>query len=84
MFYLKVSTCVCTVAVDAYFRPTDIDAAFVKRSAAHDSRSLVTFSGLLNTLDGVSSSEERLIFMTTNFIERLDPALMRPGALVSS
>ncbi|SPQ98612.1 Mitochondrial chaperone BCS1 [Plasmodiophora brassicae] len=57
----------------------DIDAAFVKRSAAHDSRSLVTFSGLLNTLDGVSSSEERLIFMTTNFIERLDPALMRPG-----
>ena len=39
----------------------------------------VTFSGLLNVLDGVASSEERLIFMTTNYIERLDPALIRPG-----
>eukprot|EP00612_Vaucheria_litorea_P005296 CAMPEP_0171460224 /NCGR_PEP_ID=MMETSP0945-20130129/5176_1 /TAXON_ID=109269 /ORGANISM="Vaucheria litorea, Strain CCMP2940" /LENGTH=487 /DNA_ID=CAMNT_0011986365 /DNA_START=18 /DNA_END=1482 /DNA_ORIENTATION=+ len=57
----------------------DVDAAFVNRNAAHSSRGMVTFSGLLNTLDGVTSSEERLIFMTTNFIERLDPALLRPG-----
>lgn len=39
----------------------------------------VTFSGLLNALDGVASSEERIIFMTTNHIERLDDALIRPG-----
>jgi len=39
----------------------------------------VTFSGLLNTLDGVASSEERLVFMTTNHLDRLDPALIRPG-----
>lgn len=39
----------------------------------------LTFSGLLNALDGVASSEERLIFMTTNHYERLDPALIRPG-----
>eukprot|EP00474_Spongospora_subterranea_P004874 CRZ05332.1 hypothetical protein [Spongospora subterranea] len=57
----------------------DIDAAFVQRSTGADSRSQVTFSGLLNTLDGIASSEERIVFMTTNFIERLDPALMRPG-----
>lgn len=43
------------------------------------SQSDVTFSGLLNVLDGVASSEERLLFMTTNHIERLDPALIRPG-----
>lgn len=24
-------------------------------------------------------SEDRLVFMTTNYIERLDPALIRPG-----
>ncbi|KAJ2476636.1 Complex III assembly protein translocase and chaperone, partial [Coemansia sp. RSA 2052] len=41
--------------------------------------SMVTFSGLLNALDGVASSDERIIFMTTNHIERLDPALIRPG-----
>ena len=39
----------------------------------------VTFSGLLNCLDGVVSTEERLVFMTTNYLERLDSALIRPG-----
>ena len=39
----------------------------------------MTFSGFLNALDGVASGEERIIFLTTNHIERLDPALIRPG-----
>lgn len=40
----------------------------------------VTFSGLLNALDGVASStSQRLVFMTTNHPERLDSALVRPG-----
>jgi mitochondrial chaperone BCS1 len=30
-------------------------------------------------LDGVVASEERIICMTTNHPERLDPALIRPG-----
>ena len=30
-------------------------------------------------LDGVAAGEERMLFMTTNHIERLDPALIRPG-----
>ena len=41
----------------------------------------VTFSGLLNTLDGVASTEERIVFMTTNHLDRLDPALIRPGRI---
>ena len=57
----------------------DIDAAFVSRDNDTQWASSVTFSGLLNTLDGVASSEERLVFMTTNHIDRLDPALIRPG-----
>ena len=39
----------------------------------------LTFSGLLNAIDGVTSTEGRIVFMTTNYIERLDPALIRPG-----
>lgn len=39
----------------------------------------VTLSTLLNVLDGLGSSEGRLLIMTTNHIERLDPALIRPG-----
>lgn len=42
-------------------------------------QSSVTFSGFLNALDGVASGEERIIFLTTNHIDRLDPALVRPG-----
>jgi len=30
-------------------------------------------------LDGVASGEERIIFLTTNHVENLDPALIRPG-----
>lgn len=39
----------------------------------------MTFSGFLNALDGVASGEERIIFLTTNHLDRLDPALIRPG-----
>ncbi|PVH92388.1 putative mitochondrial chaperone bcs1 [Periconia macrospinosa] len=39
----------------------------------------VSLSTLLNVLDGLASSEGRLLIMTTNHIERLDPALIRPG-----
>ncbi len=39
----------------------------------------MTLSGLLNAIDGVTSTEGRIVFMTTNYVERLDPALIRPG-----
>lgn len=40
----------------------------------------MTFSGLLNALDGVASStSQRILFLTTNHLEKLDPALIRPG-----
>ncbi|KAK7020443.1 BCS1 N terminal-domain-containing protein [Favolaschia claudopus] len=59
----------------------DIDAAFNKRvqTTADGYQSSVTFSGFLNALDGVASGEERIVFMTTNHVEQLDPALIRPG-----
>ncbi|KAI5121663.1 hypothetical protein M0805_002739 [Coniferiporia weirii] len=59
----------------------DIDAAFNKRVQTSEDgyQSSVTFSGFLNALDGVASGEERIVFMTTNHLERLDPALIRPG-----
>ncbi|KAF6997952.1 hypothetical protein CFC21_014118 [Triticum aestivum] len=43
----------------------------------------VTLSGLLNFVDGLwsTSGEERIIIFTTNYKERLDPALLRPGRM---
>ena len=57
----------------------DVDAMFVERTAADLYRQHVSFSGFLNALDGVRSQEGQLLFMTTNHIEKLDEALLRPG-----
>lgn len=57
----------------------DIDAMFHGRDKTPESASGVTFSGLLNALDGVAAKEGVLTFLTTNHAEQLDPALIRPG-----
>jgi len=41
----------------------------------------VTLSGLLNCIDGVVAQEGRLLFMSTNHIDRLPDALIRPGRI---
>ncbi|KAJ3494728.1 hypothetical protein NLG97_g3890 [Lecanicillium saksenae] len=38
-------------------------------------------SGLLNAIDGVAAQQGRLLIMTTNHKEKLDPALIRPGRI---
>ncbi|XP_019464463.1 PREDICTED: AAA-ATPase ASD, mitochondrial-like isoform X1 [Lupinus angustifolius] len=47
------------------------------------SGSKVTLSGLLNFIDGIWSAcgGERLIVFTTNYVEKLDPALIRRGRM---
>ncbi|KAF7357446.1 hypothetical protein MSAN_01340600 [Mycena sanguinolenta] len=44
-------------------------------------RNGVTLSGLLNMIDGIGSEEGKLFFATTNYVDRLDSALMRPGRI---
>lgn len=58
----------------------DIDAYFSSRDSKQSSQR-VSFSGLLNALDGVASQEGRVLFITTNHPELLDLALMRPGRI---
>ncbi|CAK7327387.1 unnamed protein product [Dovyalis caffra] len=43
----------------------------------------LTLSGLLNFIDGLWSScgDERIIVFTTNYQDKLDPALLRPGRM---
>lgn len=44
-------------------------------------RDELNLSGLLNVLDGVVDSPGRIVVMTTNHVEHLDPALIRPGRI---
>merc|ERR1712232_305025 len=72
----------------------DVDAAFhgvLAKGGAHPSAGhghgqrdglhmgQLTFSGLLNALDGVAGQEGKLVIMTSNRPEQLDEALVRPG-----
>jgi hypothetical protein len=44
-----------------------------------DPAQFIDLSFLLNLLDGILETPGRIIIMTTNFIEKLDRALIRPG-----
>lgn len=67
--------------VNAIVLIEDIDCAFAERTATSEKHNKLTFSGLLNAIDGVAAGEGRILFATTNHIERLDPALIRPGRI---
>jgi hypothetical protein len=41
----------------------------------------LNLSGLLNVIDGIVECPERIIIMTTNHPDKLDPALIRPGRI---
>lgn len=58
----------------------DVDCVFRQRMDS-EARTGVSMSGLLNALDGVGSAEGRILFLTSNHPDRLDPALVRPGRI---
>ncbi|KAI4314817.1 hypothetical protein L6164_027686 [Bauhinia variegata] len=60
---------------------SDSDSESIPKTAKVSHR--FTLSGLLNYMDGLWSScgEERIIIFTTNHVEKIDPALLRPGRM---
>ena len=56
----------------------DIDSVFTNRD---NKESKVSFSSLLNCLDGVFYKHNSIIIMTTNHVDKLDPALIRTGRI---
>lgn len=61
----------------------DIDNIFDGRKniAKPKDQQGVTFDKLLNLIDGVEEMDGTLVFVTTNNLEKVDPALSRPGRL---
>ena len=45
----------------------------------HGRRTSMTMTGILNALDGLNQLDKQIIFMTTNHIDKIDPAILRPG-----
>lgn len=78
----SLNTLLNSTEVNSIILLEDIDAIFQGRESVQEKRDggqSVTFSGLLNALDGVRSQEGRILIMTTNHKDKLDPALLRPG-----
>lgn len=75
------SVCSC-VPENSVLLIEDVDCshALEKRVVKREKQEYgITLSGMLNVLDGATSSEGRIIVMTTNHPDTLDPALIRPG-----
>lgn len=62
----------------------DIDGLFKQRKEGDVFKSNISFSGLLNSLDGLAYREGMITFMTTNYLCNLDSALIRPGRIDNS
>lgn len=63
--------------IDTAFTPVHATAGGGGGEAQMGGR--LSFSGLLNALDGLVATEGRLLFMTANDPSHLPPALVRPG-----
>jgi AAA+ superfamily predicted ATPase len=62
----------------------DIDSSFlVKKKDETDinENNHVTYSDILNILDGISSAYGNIIFITSNHIEKIGKSLLRPGRI---
>ena len=57
----------------------DMDCIFKERKSNDENRNMVTFSGILNALDGITTRDNMICFITTNYKQNLDSALIRPG-----
>jgi chaperone BCS1 len=58
----------------------DIDGIFVQREAQGE-KPKISFSVFLNCLDGTSFREGMVTIITTNHLEKMDPALLRKGRM---
>ena len=69
---------------NAIFVLEDIDVLFKERKENDTQKSMITFSGLLNSLDGMAFKDNLITIMTTNYECNLDIALKRPGRIDKS
>ena len=57
----------------------DVDCLKVATSRSSKTTDGLTMADLLNVIDGIGASEDRVLFMTANHPEKLDAALTRAG-----
>jgi chaperone BCS1 len=77
--YMRLTNLMLTLSSKSLILLEDLNAIFIDCEKANSNASKLTFSVLLNAIDGIMPKEGNIFIMTTNHIERLDPAFIRPG-----
>lgn len=78
---IKFMRAVQTIPENSILLLEDIDHIFQERKKNDEHKNAITFSGLLQVLDGFGSQYKLITMITTNFIEILDKALIRRGRI---
>jgi|TARA_B110000858_G_scaffold161918_1_gene186740 hypothetical protein len=78
---IKFMRAVQTIPENSILLLEDIDHIFQERKKNDEHKNAITFSGLLQVLDGFGSQYKLITMITTNFIEVLDKALIRRGRI---
>ena len=82
----NISSLISRLPWGAFVLIEDGDSLFdpnrnVRTDKLGQKQTMVSFSGFLNTLDGLLASEGYVVCLTTNHPERLDDALLRKGRI---
>lgn len=85
---LKIDKAIMYLQNEAVLLIEDIDTvklSNIRHDEDDDEKQLMpsigSLSDILNAIDGVFTTEGRILVMTTNFKEKLDSALLRPGRI---
>ncbi len=70
---------VSTLDEDSVLVLEDIDVLFNESNTS--AKSGISFSGMLNMLDGFGRKDRMVVFMTTNHLEKLHDVFIRPGRI---
>lgn len=88
IYVLEDVDCLTDIVLNRAFikpapEPTSEEEKNKKKMAAYQTKTAprINLSVLLNLLDGILETPERIVIMTSNYPERLDKALMRPGRM---
>lgn len=73
--------CINNIPSNSILVLEDIDGVFIDRQKDYNNKSMISFSAVLNTLDGMGRKHKLITFMTTNYKEQLDPVILRPGRI---
>ena len=76
----KFATAMNAMPKDCILLLEDFDSLFIERQTSQKTCN-ISFSSILNILDGILTREKQITFITTNHVERLDFALKRASRI---